>query len=359
MTKFIQGIQLNEMFFKEIIQSIIETDFPDLEYSAGLIGSGSEVLGFDTVRSTDHDWGLRFILFLNKEDLRLKANISRVLSEKLPPTFRGYSTHFGMSESGSWTALNAKKGELIQHRIDIFTIQSFFEDYLGINPYSKLSEIDWLVLSEQKLKTIESGKIFHDQLGLDKIRKKFSYYPKDIWLYLLASEWQKIGQEEPFVGRCGDADDELGSRVIATRLVHSIMRICFLMEKVYVPYSKWFGTAFSKLKCAKKISPILHKVMSSENWKDRQKHLSSAYEEIAKMHNRLGITKKLPTKASCFWDRPYLVIHGDIFAKEIRSKIRSKAIRNIKAIGSVNQISNSVDLLENNSLLNKMKNLYK
>lgn len=231
---------------------------------------------------------------------------------------------------------------------------------MSIDPNNDITEFDWLTLSEQKLKTIRSGKIFYDQLGLKKIQKKYDYYPKDVWLYLLASEWQKIGQEEPFVGRCGDVRDELGSKIIATRLVHSVMTLCFLMEKEYVPYSKWFGTAFSKLNCAEKLTPILHKVISAESWKNREKYLSQAYEEVAKKHNNLKITKPLQTKVSNFHGRPYLAIHGDIFAEEIKKKIKNKAIRNIKAdIGSVNQISDCVDLLENDNLLKKMKNLYK
>jgi hypothetical protein len=41
--------------------------------------------------------------------------------------------------------------------------------------------------------------------------RKFSYYPDDVWLYLLACQWKKIFDEEVFVGRAGYVGDELGS----------------------------------------------------------------------------------------------------------------------------------------------------
>jgi hypothetical protein len=46
------------------------------------------------------------------------------------------------------------------------------------------------------------------------------------------------------MARCGDVGDELGSRLVAARLIEE------LMQKQYWPYAKWFGTAFSKLACA-------------------------------------------------------------------------------------------------------------
>lgn len=38
---------------------------------------------------------------------------------------------------------------------------------------------------EHKLLATTEGKIFHDELGLNTIGKKFKYFPKDIWLHLL------------------------------------------------------------------------------------------------------------------------------------------------------------------------------
>ena len=67
---------------------------------------------------------------------------------------------------------------------------------------------------------------------------------------MMASGWQRIGQEEHLTPHAGSVGDELGSALIGSRLVRDIMSLCFLMEKRYAPYAKWFGTAFLRLECA-------------------------------------------------------------------------------------------------------------
>ena len=362
MARFIPGLKLSELFYKEAVKPILDSEFPQLRYSAALIDSGSEVLGFDTPQSRDHHWGPRLLLFLPKADCREKQEkILTVLGRRLPSTFHGYSTHFGEpDEEGVQLLRKVKNGEPINHRVDVSTIESFFQGYFGINPDDKINELDWLIFSEQKLRTIRSGRVFHDGLELNKIRRKLKYYPKDVWLYLLACQWHRIEQQEPSMVRCGDVGDELGSKILAARLIKDVICLCFLMEREYAPYSEWFGTAFSRLRCSTKLTPIIEKVLSSQDWKERERNLSSLYEEIAKMHNSLDITEPLPTTVSRFYSRPYLVIHADRFAREIRNKIRSRVIRNIKVdIGSVNQFSDSTDVLEDTRLLKKLRILYR
>tara|TARA_Y100000034_G_scaffold100307_1_gene123562 strand:+ start:1001 stop:2074 length:1074 start_codon:yes stop_codon:yes gene_type:complete len=357
MTKFIKGKKLSELFFNEVVKPLIKKHYPNLKYSAGLLGHGSDVIDFDTVRSIDHDWGPRVLLFLSKEDLRKKKQISDMFSKKLPYTFKGFSTHFGAPDKkGIKVSKKINKGK-IRHRIEIFSIDSFFEEYLNFN-IKKISVYDWLVFPEQKLLSIVGGKVFHDDLELKKIIKKFEYFPEDVWYYLLASQWKRISQEEHFMGRCGELNDEIGSKIIATRLIKDIMKICFLMEKRYTPYIKWFGTGFNNLKSSKKLKPILNAVIKSDNWKIREKHIVKAYEYIAKLHNSLKITKPLKTKVDYFHDRPFLVINGELFASEIKKQIKDPILKSIKLdIGSINQFSDSTDIFEMDT--QKFKSVYK
>ena len=55
---FIPGLKLAEGFFNEEVEPIMKSNFQGLAYSAALIGSGSEVLEYDTEMSADHHWGL-------------------------------------------------------------------------------------------------------------------------------------------------------------------------------------------------------------------------------------------------------------------------------------------------------------
>src|SRR5690349_261923 len=92
MPQFISGLELSHRFFSDAVLPIISVAAPGLRYAAGLIGSGSEVLGFDDEMSSDHHWGPRVMIFLNETD-RTDA-INSALREKLPPTFLGYPTNF-------------------------------------------------------------------------------------------------------------------------------------------------------------------------------------------------------------------------------------------------------------------------
>lgn len=95
MPDFIPGLALCEQFYREAVLPILDRHFPGLSYAAALVGSGSEILGYDTPMSTDHHWGPRLLLFLGQdEDDHLHDNIRDVMSWQLPYTFHGYSTHF-------------------------------------------------------------------------------------------------------------------------------------------------------------------------------------------------------------------------------------------------------------------------
>jgi len=362
MPEFIPGLKLGELFYHEAVKPIIERSFPALRYTAALIGDGSEILGFDTAMSSDHHWGPRAMLFLSEADLAQYCDaLHETFAHNLPYTFHGYSTHFSPPDpnDNGVQHLRLVNSGPINHRVEMMTIRQFFADFLGVDPYGAIEVTDWLTFPEQKLRAVTAGAIYHDDLGLEAIRAKLAYYPRDVWLYLLAAGWTRIGQEEAFVGRTGYVGDDLGSQVIAARLVRDMMRLCFLMERQYAPYSKWFGTAFSKLACANRLMPSFRWGMLAQNWRERELYLSEAYETLAEMHNALGITELLPAKVSPYFGRPFKVIHGDWFATAIKAQIQDEAVKRIPAdIGGIDQFSDSTDLLENVRLRQALKALY-
>lgn len=94
MAAFIKGKELCRGFFEQVAKPILDRRFPGLVYSAGLLGYGSDVLGYDDAVSTDHMWGPRFYLFLREEDKALQPQILEAFSQEFPYTYRGYSVHF-------------------------------------------------------------------------------------------------------------------------------------------------------------------------------------------------------------------------------------------------------------------------
>ncbi|WP_051570956.1 hypothetical protein [Cryptosporangium arvum] len=91
---FVPGLVLSARLWAEHVAPLLAAHFPATPLAAALLGAGSEVLGFDTARSTDHDWGPRLQLFLAEDDrAALGADISAMLSERLPKEVLGYPTH--------------------------------------------------------------------------------------------------------------------------------------------------------------------------------------------------------------------------------------------------------------------------
>jgi hypothetical protein len=159
--------------------------------------------------------------------------------------------------------------------------------------------------------------------------------------------------------RAGTVGDELGSALIGSRLIRDMMNLCFLMEKQYAPYPKWFGTAFKRLHCAQELSPILWRAQQAATWQEREEALTNAYEMLAHMHNALGVSRKLPEVVSSFYDRPFQVIHGGLFAQALVEQITDPEVRRItqqRLIGNINQWSDSTDI--QGVERSKLRNLY-
>jgi hypothetical protein len=354
---FIPGLDLAERFYAEAVRPILAEHFPDLAHSAALLGEGSDVLAYDTPQSTDHDWGPRLMLFLAEADHEAHRNaFDRMLRRKLPAEIHGYPTGFGRHDDGTTVMQTAGEGS-IDHCVRILTVDSFFRDILGFSPTGRIRAADWVRVPQNRLLMLTAGRVFHDGLGrLAPLRAKLAYYPHDVWLYLLAAQWRRIAQEEAFLGRCGQVGDDLGSRLIATRLARDLMRLCFLMERRYAPYLKWFGSAFARLDCAVELLPTFSEVLGADSWQARQAHLSAAYEFVARKHNDLGLTPPLAPQVSPYYDRPFLVIHADRFVDALRAEIRSEEVLALpEHLGSVDQFLDSTDVL---NFLDRLDALY-
>jgi len=53
-------------------------------------------------------------------------------------------------------------------------------EVLGFDIHTELDAIDWLTIPQEKLRTVTAGAVYHDGIGLEAVRERFSYYPTDV-----------------------------------------------------------------------------------------------------------------------------------------------------------------------------------
>ena len=334
--EFVPGLQLAREFYATAVRPLLAEQFPRVPYAAALIGPGSEVAGFDSQRSTDHDWGPRLQIFLPDRDAdRHAAVLTAMLASRLPESFRGYPVAFPVTR---------EPGGAPRHRVQVTGLGTWLTSHLGFDPRHDVTLLDWLATPAQRLAEFTTGEVFHDGPGeLSRARAAMAWYPRDVWLYLLACQWQRIGQEEAFPGRCAEAGDDLGSAVVTARLARDLMRLCLLMHQRYPPYSKWLGTAFARLPATADLTASLAAALSAGSWPAREQHLREAYRTVAARHNQLGLTPPLDTGTRGFYDRPYQVIDAARFTAALREAITDPRIRGLPPAGAIDQFVDSTD----------------
>ncbi len=299
MPNFIPGLELSRLFYVEAVKPVLDAEFPDLRYDAALIETGSEVLGFDTPMSRDHHWGPRVTLYVSAADHPLVAEaIKLTLRDQLPYKLHGYSTSFAPIPDEPHILRPEERSEGgVNHRVYVLLLRDYIRDYLGFDLDDDLTPADWLTFPQQKLRTITGGAVYHSGLGeLDALRDRLRYYPRDVWLYLMAAGWMRISQEEAFIGRTGDVGDELGSRVIAARLDPRLddallpdragLRALFEVVRHGLLEARLRADADADLPARRS---------RRRRGTSAKQHLSAAYGVVAGMHNALGITDPLPS----------------------------------------------------------------
>jgi hypothetical protein len=249
-----------------------------------------------------------------------------MLSERLPKTFLGWPTHYADVGEGAVREMQVTDGPVF-HRIDVANLGAWYRGRLGFDPRVEVTPDNWLDTPTQMLAEETGGTVMHDGLGeLEAARARLAWYPDDVWRYVLALHWQRISDEEAFVGRTGEVGDELGSAVVAARLARDLIRLTLLMGRRYPPYSKWLGSAFSRLPIGAELNPVLIAALAATDWHERERHLAIAYERIAAAGNELGLSASVDPSTRNYHSRPFRVLHAERFAAALVDSITDQAL---------------------------------
>lgn len=308
---------------------------PDGGFLAARLGSGSDVLCLDDDVSRDHDYGCRLTLLVGDDAVDRIEHLDERLEAELPELFAGYPVRFATT----WDPR-------VRHKVDVQTVHDFACSRLGFDLRRSLSPAEWLCLTGQSVLEVVGGPVFHDSTAsYQRVMETLSWYPDDLWYFVLASGWQRFSQELPFVGRTGERGDETGSRIIAARISRDLMHLAFMLERTWPPYPKWTGTAALKLPGGPALMEAIGQVTSAEGWQDRQRELERAVGQLADRQRKAGLPTAGPAVVP-FFDRPYITTAEDLVAALV-NEIDDDQVHRLPRIGSIEQWCDNVDLLSN------------
>lgn len=186
------------------------------------------------------------------------------------------------------------------------------------------------------------GAVFHDPAGrLGEVRERLTWYPDDVWRYVLACQWARLAQEEAFVARTAETGDELGSRIITARLCRDLARLLLLQTRRWPPYQKWLGTAIR----TDPAGALLTAAVRAPALAEREAALCAAYEQAGTRQNELALSTPVPATRRRFFDRGYAVIEAGRFTASLRAAITDPQLAERPPTGSIDQISDNTDVL--------------
>jgi hypothetical protein len=337
---FVPGVELARGFHDEVVRPLLRGQ----PHAAALLGWGSDVLGYDTARSTDHGWGPRLLVLVEHAADR----VAHRLDDELPERFRGWPVRFG------WDA------EPVRHHVTVATLPQWCVEHLGVDATRGMSDLDWLLTPQQLLLGVTAGPVFADGSGeLGRLRRALAWYPDDVWRWLLACQWHRLAQEEAFVARTAEVGDELGSALVAARQVRDVVRLALLLDRRYAPYGKWLGTAFARGRHDDGLPDHLRAALDARDADARQEALARALTALAERHNRAGLTPPLDPAPRDYHRRPARVLMADRFTEALLGTVRDPALRRLPLVGGVDQVVDSTDALTSPHLIRRLSSLYR
>ena len=251
-----KGIELCERYYLEYGAPMLREQFSHIEHliAVGIVGGGSECLGYDDRLSQDHDFEAGFCIFLPDESLvdrKTEFALERAYS-KLPEEYMGYKR----------PRLSAVGG----NRHGVMRISDFLLEKTGKED-GRLEGEDWFFVPEQALLEATDGKIFYDGAGIiSRARRELEYLPEDVRLKKLAGELLMMGQAGQYnYGRCISRGENAAAQLALAEFVKSAIHAVCLLNKKYMPYYKWSFRALREATVLSELNVELEYLISSPN----------------------------------------------------------------------------------------------
>ena len=251
-----KGLELSEKYYNACGREVLERDFAEIlpHIAVGMVGQGSECLGFDDALSQDHDFEPGFTIFLPGEEIvdrRAEFLLERAYT-KLPKEFEGYERN-GLKPAGG-------------PRHGVVRLSEFLMKTIG-RPDGNLTVRDWFTIPEQSLLEVTDGALFYDGGGVfTGIRERLAKMPEPIRIKKLSACLLMMSQTGQYnYRRLVDRGDERGAQLCVIEFEKQARHAAFLVNHRYMPYYKWSYRALSELPVLSELSDRLYTLISTGN----------------------------------------------------------------------------------------------
>ena len=224
-----KGLNLSKEYYYAYGEKALKQEFSEIfpRLAIGLVGQGSECLGYDDNLSQDHDFEPGFCIFITREDYEKYGFKLERAYAKLPKEFKGYKRQLLSPVGGN--------------RHGVIVIEDFYKNFLGSeNAPSNL--MDWLYLPSYSIKNACNGEVFLDNLGVfSSIREKLlNFYPEDVRRKKIAGHLALMAQSGQYnYDRLVERGETGASQLAIYEFVKNAISVIFLLNKTYEPFYKW------------------------------------------------------------------------------------------------------------------------
>lgn len=265
-----RGLDIAKEFYLQFGKPMLEEQFADVidRIAIGLVGEGSECLGYDDEFSQDHDFEPGFCLWITKEDEKeFGFRLERAYA-KLPKEFMGLHRSF-LSPAGG-------------NRHGVFIIDDFYTHLIGAAS-APIKNQHWLAIPPFYLRSATNGEVFSDKLGkfTDIRNVLLQGYPEDVRKKKIAAHLALMAQSGQYNYQRCIARGEFGAAQLAIfEFVKNTLSIIYLLNKQYEPFYKWVYRGLKDLKCLGHIGESLQGLTEMDNSKENVKIKQEIIDDI-------------------------------------------------------------------------------
>ncbi len=311
-----QGIEIARAYYVQHGKAMLEEQFADVtdRIAVGLVGEGSECLGFDDEVSRDHDFDPGFCLWITEEDERAFGFRLECAYAKLPKEFMGL-----------------KRGRLSPvggNRRGVITIEEFYSRHLGAPTAPDTAE-RWLYTPAASLAAASNGEVFCDPLGIfSSVREQLrSGYPEDIRRKKLAAHTVFMAQAGQYnYARCLARGENGAAQLAVFEFVKHAISAIYLLNNRYEPFYKWAYRGLRELPVLGHIGDALQALTEMDNTPENAAIKQDIIEDVAALLI-VEYQEQSLTKAGC----------GDLekHAYSILDGVRDANLRNMHIMEGV------------------------